>query len=336
MKVLSVRRGPWTCSTPSLPTFGTSPIHLARLPGPESQSAYFVPLRRRRHVLHLEREDELLLALQVERERALGLRGGAGAVERDLADRASAARRWRSASAWRSPLPAVLLVVVAVEDEQHEHDDDDREHARARSAPPRRPATRPRPRRRDPRRAERGPAPERARGLSRSGRGRGAGASGAGSSERSRRVRRGAAAGAASAAGCSSVAGASFAFAAALAGSSGTVAPLTSTSCARTVSAHSRAPLELRSIRRVAWRGLPFCWPSRKSAIWRDLVGGQLDVGREGREAGVGARPHGVLGDAQELGDLRVGALSLQDELDDGALVWGEGLERHGRVLRVV
>ena len=42
-KVLSSSRGPWTWSTPSLPTSGTSPIHLARLPGPESQSAYFVP-----------------------------------------------------------------------------------------------------------------------------------------------------------------------------------------------------------------------------------------------------------------------------------------------------
>jgi hypothetical protein len=50
----------------------------------------------------------------------------------------------------------------------------------------------------------------------------------------------------------------------------------------------------------------------------------------------VGARPDGVLGDAQQLGDLRVGALSLEDELDDGALVWGEGLERHYGVLRVV
>jgi hypothetical protein len=50
----------------------------------------------------------------------------------------------------------------------------------------------------------------------------------------------------------------------------------------------------------------------------------------------VGARPNGLLGDAQELGDLGVRALSLEDELDDGALVWGEGVERHDRVLRVV
>jgi hypothetical protein len=50
----------------------------------------------------------------------------------------------------------------------------------------------------------------------------------------------------------------------------------------------------------------------------------------------VRARPDGVLGDAQQLGDLRVGTLPLEDELEDGALVWGEGGERHNRVLRVV
>ena len=50
----------------------------------------------------------------------------------------------------------------------------------------------------------------------------------------------------------------------------------------------------------------------------------------------MGARPDGVLGDLQQLGDLRVRALSLEDELDDGALVWREGLERHKRVLKVV
>ena len=38
----------------------------------------------------------------------------------------------------------------------------------------------------------------------------------------------------------------------------------------------------------------------------------------------------------QQLGDLRVRALAREDELDDGALIGGKGVERHCGVLRVV
>src|SRR3954447_13102943 len=56
-------------------------------------------------------------------------------------------------------------------------------------------------------------------------------------------------------------------------GSSGS-GPPTSASWARTVSAHSRAPLELRSSRRGARRGLPPSWPSRKSEICASVSAG--------------------------------------------------------------
>jgi hypothetical protein len=134
-----------------------------------------------------------------------------------------------------------------------------------------------------------GPAPERARGLSRSGRGRGAGA--AGSASTSGTVGSGYGAAAATGVAAASSAAGACSFAAGCAGSSGTVAPLTSTSCARTVSAHARAPLELRSIRRVACRGLPFCWPSRKSATWATLSAGSSTSGaRAARPAWARAR----------------------------------------------
>ena len=53
----------------------------------------------------------------------------------------------------------------------------------------------------------------------------------------------------------------------------------TSARLARTVSAHARAASSSRSSLRVDWRGLPFCWPSRKSAIWAILSAGSSTSG---------------------------------------------------------
>ncbi len=58
----------------------------------------------------------------------------------------------------------------------------------------------------------------------------------------------------------------------------------------------------------------------------RDLAR-QPVAGDERRQAGMCAGAHRVDGDAQQRGDLVVGAPLLQDERDDGALVGGERLE---------
>ena len=112
--------------------------------------------------------------------------------------------------------------------------------------------------------------------------------------------------------------------------------PPTVLELARTVSAHSRAASLSRSSRARGLARLAVLLAEQEVGDLGDLVGGQLGVRRERGEAGVGARPHGVLGDLEELRDLLVGAPSLEDELDHGALVRCEGVERHRGHVRVV
>jgi 1,4-dihydroxy-2-naphthoyl-CoA hydrolase len=45
----------------------------------------------------------------------------------------------------------------------------------------------------------------------------------------------------------------------------------------------------------------------------------------------VGALAHRFGGDAEQAGQLLVGALLLEDQLDDGSLVWCKGVEAHER-----
>ena len=280
MKVVSCSWGPWTCSTPSLPTAGTSPIHFALLPGPESQSAYFSPSRRRRHALDLEREHEPFLAFQVEREHALRGAGGAGALEVELADRVG----WPAVAVGVGEALAEGVSSPSSPPNTNSHS------TTATSASTTRPISTAPPSRDEPAAMAPGTPSVAATGRVR---GRGACRAAVAGAARAASLVPGAglapgsgtaaAFAVASASGSvvasgSAVASGCAPFAAAGAGRSGS-APPTSSSCARTVSAHARAPLLPRSIRRVAWRGLPFCWPSRKSAIWATLSAGSSTSG---------------------------------------------------------
>ena len=182
----------------------------------------------------------------------------------DLADGRGGGRGGRRRP-WRTRC-AVGFSSSPVEDEEDEHDDDDRDAPRARSAPRRR-AVRTRRRRRSGR-VRAGPAPRGCGACRAAGAGGGRARLAAGSAgRRGRGLRLGGLRLGGPGAAASRLR------------QLGQARRPTSASCARTVSAHSRAPLELRSSRRVAWRGLPFCWPSRKSAICASLSAGSSTSG---------------------------------------------------------
>ena len=59
-------------------------------------------------------------------------------------------------------------------------------------------------------------------------------------------------------------------------------------------------------------------------------VGGVDRVtGREALQAAVGALAHGLGADAEQAREILVRAVLLEDELHDGALIWGEGIQAH-------
>ena len=113
-------------------------------------------------------------------------------------------------------------------------------------------------------------------------------------------------------------------------GSAGTDSPPgTPRSGSATVAAHVCAAGSPSSSARVRAAWASACWPSSQSAISPARAGGSRS-GASAVDAVARAGADRLLGHPEQVGELAVGASLAEDELDGGALVGRQPVERGG------